>query len=341
MISKEKKKLFSQVTPFLDFLKSKNSSVHTIKAYQKDLKQFIDFLVSDNLVFDEKFLKINKKVNNSTVDEFKINDSKINDFNSVTKKTIRTYLQHLTKQGNDKSTINRKISCLKSFFKYLVNYDKIKINPTSQIITPKVQQKVPFIYSSTKMIEFIKSLPEKNFIELRNKIIFELLYGLGLRVSELQVLTIDKIDFSKNCIAIFGKRKKVRILPMTQRIHNLLIKYFELRENFLKDKSSSQFDDEKNHPKNILLNQRGGALSVRGIFFIFDTIIKSNNYHSLHPHSLRHSIATHLLENGTDIRFVQKILGHQNINTTKIYTQLNLTTLRQKYNQHHPFSSHE
>lgn len=320
------KKIVSEITSFLNFLKSKNSSAHTIKAYQKDLKQFVGFLVSDKIVSDEKFSKTNKKDDDTSIDEFKIND-----FNSVTKNTIRTYLQHLTKQGHDKSTINRKISCLKSFFKYLANYDKIKINPTSQIITPKVQQKIPFIYSSTKMIEFIKSLPESNFIELRNKIIFELLYGLGLRISELQALTVKKIDFLKNCITIFGKRKKVRILPMTQRIHNLLIKYFELRESFLKDKP-------ENHPKNILLNQRGGALSVRGIFFIFDTIIKSNSYHSLHPHSLRHSIATHLLENGTDIRFVQKILGHQNIDTTKIYTQLNLTTLRQKYNQHHPFS---
>ena len=290
-----------EITSYFNFIKSKHFSSHTIKAYKKDISQFVDFLIFHQ----------------------------IENFNLVTKNELRKYLRHLTEMKNTKTTINRKISCLKSLFKYLLENEKIVKNSTKQIITPKTQRKIPFIYSSQKMIKFIKSLPQQNFIQMRNKIIFELLYGLGLRISELESLSIDKIDFEKNTIIIFGKRKKIRILPMTKRIHEILSKYLTLRKEFLQKKID---------PQSILLNQKGKPLTIRGIFFIFEKIIKNKNYHSLHPHSLRHSIATHLLENGGDIRFVQKMLGHENINTTQIYTQLNLNTLRQKYNHYHPFS---
>lgn len=287
---------------FLDFIKSKSFSIHTIQAYQKDIEQFIEFLTSHE----------------------------IQNLNSVAKNELRKYIRYLTELENNKTTINRKISCLKSFFKYLLNHEKITFNPTQQITTPKVEQKIPFIYSSAKMTEFVKNLPEENFVQLRNKVIFEILYGLGLRISELQFLSVRDIDFSKNSILVFGKRKKTRLLPITPRIHQILLKYFSSRTEFLKEKQKQS--------QKLLLNQKGEHLTIRGIFFIFESIIKSKNYHSLHPHSLRHSIATHLLENGSDIRFVQKMLGHQNIDTTKIYTQLNLNTIRQKYNQYHPFS---
>lgn len=309
--------LFSrQINNFINFLQAKNFSIHTLKAYQKDLEDFILFLVENN----------------------------IKNWEVLHKNHIRKYIRFLYQSKKSKATIHRKISCLKSFFRHLLQQQKISANPTNLLPTPKKENKIPFIYSQKKMIDFIKNLPEDDFVKIRNKLIFEILYGLGLRIAELQNLSFKDINLPQKTITILGKRKQIRILPMTFRIYNLLQKYFSCRSEFLQKKNKEikkeikHSSREKNGEEKILLNQRGGILTIRGIFFIFDKIIKNNNYHSLSPHSLRHSIATHLLENDTDIRFVQKILGHKSINTTKIYTQLNLHRIRKKYNQSHPFS---
>ena len=298
---------------FIQHLTSRNSSPHTIVAYEKDIKDFFSFCVSQSY-----------------------------DFADISHLEIRQYNKYLTKEiCFDDSTILRKNAALKSFFKYLYQQGRINTNPSTHLSIRRKSKTLPTILSQTQILKLLDNIVIENALDMRNKMIFEMLYGLGLRMSELQQLSLSQINLTQEQIRILGKRNKIRILPLTKRLISLLQEYLPIRNDFLE-----QFQDSHHQ---LLFNQRGGAITVRGIRFVFSTTLKklqldldksqdTNTIHltQLYPHLLRHSIATHLLENNADIKIVQDFLGHSSLSATQIYTHLSKSKLKEKYNQFHP-----
>ena len=308
--------MIDPIDSFIRYLKARNRSPHTITAYQKDISDFFLFCQKNN-------------------------DKKITE---VIPLDIRRYSKFLTKENQfDDNTILRKSIAIKSFFKYLYQQGEISQNPCLHLPIRKKQKSLPEILSQVQIFELLDKITIRNTLDFRNKVIFEMLYGLGLRISELQQLSIEKIALSAEQIKILGKRNKMRILPLTPRLVILLKQFLPLRKEFL-----IGLNQQHNQ---LLFNQKGEEITTRGIRFVFMTtlkklqlqleqIAKTPTVHlsSLYPHLLRHSIATHLLENNADIKMVQDFLGHSSLNATQIYTHLSKNKLKEKYNQFHPLA---
>tara|TARA_B100000686_G_scaffold354922_1_gene468205 strand:+ start:5801 stop:6760 length:960 start_codon:yes stop_codon:yes gene_type:complete len=277
-------------------------SSHTIRAYSNDLNSFSNFL---------------SKYTNKEKPDFLLAD----------KLAIRNYLIQLHKRKISTTTSNRHISSLRSFYKYLQKEGLIKSNPAEHIELPKKKKKLPSFLPVDDAVQLMDMVDTTSEIGLRDSIILEILYGTGLRVSELTQLNSDDIDIESRMIHVKGKGKKERIVPITRRAKESIIKYLEHKNKAKHSASKSP----------LLLNTRGNRLSPASVRQILKKYrIKGNFGYTFTPHSLRHSAATHLMENNTDLRAIQKLLGHSSLSTTQTYTQVNFQQLQKVYDRSHP-----
>lgn len=290
------------------------------------------------LSFYEDYLRNEKQYSENTVVSY------VNDINSLicflesedlgelkytTNRMAKFYISYLHNKYNPKS-IRRKISSVRTMFEYLLDQGIVRDNPFKNVVLPKVSKKLPkFIYED-EMFDFLNGIDDKNPIGFRNKTIFEILYGCGLRVSELINIKINEIDFVKQELKVHGKGSVDRIVP----IHNLAIdtlkKYLMESRPILKSKNLVDNDY-------VFLNNRGYSLTARGVRDILEREIKKQaSTLKVSPHSFRHSFATHLLNNGVDLRIVQELLGHVSLSTTQIYTKISKEKLQEEYKKAHP-----
>ena len=260
----------------------KNYSQNTIKSYNSDIKHYFE--------------------NTESVGEFS------------------SYLKHLNKNEYSKTSINRKITSIRTFLSWAVDNNYFNQNQIKIVNNLKVEKKLPNVLTSSYINRLLDNLPESSEKDIRDKAILELMYSSGLRVSEVSNLTSNSIN-KNNSIRVLGKGSKERVLPMTKRAYVSTKKYIETsRPKFENDKS-------KNY---LFLGVRGGQLSDREI----RRIVKFRT--GTFPHSIRHTFATHLLEGGADLRIVQELLGHNDPSTTQIYTHVSKKQLQKKYKQSHP-----
>ena len=285
---------------FIKYLKfEKRLSDHTILSYDNDLKQF------------ESFFKIY-----STNKEIKTTD----------KRAIRSWIVELSLKNLSPKSINRKIATLKSFFKFLIKREVIEINPTTNITSLKTDQKIPnFLKEKDVNFLFDNLILEKNFNGERDMMILELLYGTGIRISELINLKTRNINLPKKEMKIMGKRKKERIIPLHQQIISQIKKYLDKKNEI---KSTHEF---------LLCTNKGKKLYPMLIYRIvkkhLSSLINSKKYN---PHLLRHTFATHILNKGGDLNSIKDLLGHESLAATQIYTHNSIEKLKETFKASHP-----
>jgi len=321
--SVEKGGLISQFIHYLTV--EKNASPHTCRCYQRDLEGFEDFLKNSGMI-----------LTSSAEVEWK----------KVDRITIRKYLSFLHRK-NKKSSIARKISTLRSFFRYLNREQMIASNPAKSISTPKVEKTLPTtltVDEAFRLMESPKNLPEKfspagmKDKRLRDRAILELLYSSGLRVSELVGLNANQIELDLGIVRVMGKGRKERIVPVGRKAAESLNAYLDGRgmvKGLLPGGKAS--GPEGGDP--LFVNSSGGRLTARSV----GRLIKKYTRHSgifrkVSPHSLRHTFATHLLDAGADIREIQEMLGHSSLSTTQRYTHVSMGKLMEVYDRAHPRS---
>ncbi len=282
--------------------------------YLKDEKNYSDYTITNYSIDIEEFYVFLKKEN-------------ITRLQDVDYKVLRKYLNYMTENKYSNKTISRKLSSLRTFFKYLVKKEIINDNPMILISNPKEEKKLPK-YLNYGEIEKILEIPNKETtLGLRNACILEILYSTGIRVSELVNLKIRDIDFYNKKIRVLGKGNKERIVLFGNRCENLLERYIKESRAVL----------NKNKVEYLFLNNLGQNISVRSIENIIDKIEKEACLKfSISPHVFRHTFATHLLDNGADLNSVKELLGHENLNTTAIYTHVSNERLRKVYLECHP-----
>ena len=284
------------ISEFLHYLKDiKNYSDLTTDSYSKDLEEFNCFTNKDLLTVD--------------------------------KNNIKNYLKFLFDKNSSSKTVSRKISTLKSFYKYYKAKGKITINPASNIKYPKLDKNLPKFIPYNELENLITVSKEGTFSE-RNNLIIELMYATGVRVSELVNITLDDIDFQNKQINICGKGSYERVVYYNTETDKAMNKYLtNLRKELLKGREN----------KYLILNKDGEKITTRGIAKIINNLINKVSIKiKVSPHTLRHTFATHLLDNGCDLRSVQELLGHKNINTTEIYTHVTSERLKDVYFKSHP-----
>jgi integrase/recombinase XerC len=284
------------IDKFLRYLEiEKNASAHTIINYRLDL---------------EEFLRFSQAGKADTPDIAKVDYL-----------TLRRFLASL-KQKNIKSrTISRKVSCLKTFFKFIVREGYLKDNPALLISSPKVDKYLPQFLTEQEMMRLIEAPSCDTVSGLRDRAIFETLYSTGMRISELVSLEEDSLDYIAGVTKVLGKGKKERLVPVGERAIAAIRKYLAKR---------------KHNARALFLNNRGKRITDRGVRVILDKYIRiMSEKKNISPHTFRHSFATHLLNRGADLRSVQELLGHANLSTTQVYTHLTTEKLKAIYDKAH------
>lgn len=284
------------IARFLIYLQAeKNSSEHTVKNYSIDLRNFFAFT---------KDLPVEK------IDYLE----------------IRRFLASLNEKGFSKSSISRKLACLRSFFKFLVRENHLKENPASSISTPKKDKKLPLFLEEKEISNLLDAPAADSKTEKRDKAILELLYSSGIRVSELVGLNVEDVDFFGEVLRVRGKGKKERLVPAGSKALSAIRDYVDSR---------SEGNGGNRGP--LFLNKGKTRLtdrSVRRIVLKYSRRIALNK--NISPHVLRHTFATHMLDRGADLRSVQELLGHENLSTTQIYTHVTTKRLKEAYDEAHP-----
>lgn len=294
-----------EITMFQEYLKyEKNYSEKTIESYTEDIKKFYDYITKKNL-----------------------NPLKINTM------AIRGFLSDERMKNISKRTLKRRLSGLRRFYDFLEKNKYVKYNPFIAMTSPKAEIKYPsvlFVEQITQLLE--ENAKRQDELMIRDQAILELLYDSGVRGSELVNIDISDIDIRNRSIKIFGKGSKERIVVFSESCQNAIKKYYnELRPKLLYKSK------EEDIPSALFLNNQGGKLTLRGLEYILKQItVKIGIPLDLHPHILRHSFATNLLENGADLRTIQEMLGHASISTTQIYTHVTTDAMKKEYMQAHP-----
>ncbi len=335
------------IAKFLEYLRSvKNSSPHTISNYGKDLEQFLSYLSPPG--------------------------ARSPALSAVTHSMIREFVAHLHDHGLQKSSIARKLAALRSFFKYCVREGHLKENPARLVPTPKLPKRIPSVLSAEEMNGFLNHLAgigqasspdqvahkinasraasppgrmqskpfpsaslEEGLLLRRDRALLELLYAAGLRVSELTGLNLADIDQKERILRVRGKGNKERIVPYGAKAQEALEKYWPLREQLLLQTSGARHAAP--HTEAVFLNYAGRRLTQRSVGRIVKKYVRLVNINwDLHPHSLRHAFATHLLADGADLRAIQELLGHQSLSTTQKYTHASIRQLMEIYDKSHP-----
>ena len=333
------------IRKYFEYLQSvKNSSPHTISNYSKDLEQFVAFLSPPEVEVPE--------------------------LAKVTHGMIREFVAHLHEHGLAKSSIARKLAALRSFFKYCVREQYIKENPARLVPTPKLPKRIPSVLSAEEMNGFLNhlaesvgnKLPKRNrsknephsaggaktavsgqareeglFLR-RDRALLELLYAAGLRVSELTGLNLADMDQRERMLRVRGKGNKERVVPYGTKAQEALDNYWLLRDELLL-KNTGGHASGRGAPNReaVFLNYAGRRLTQRSVGRLVKKYVQLANVNwDLHPHSLRHAFATHLLADGADLRAIQELLGHQSLSTTQKYTHASIRQLMEIYDKAHP-----
>jgi integrase/recombinase XerC len=284
----------------------RNVSNHTRLAYISDVEEFAGFLQKNDFIKDADGLS------------------------RVEAETVRAFLGYLFRQKVKKVTVNRKISSLRAFYKYLVRAGKAKINPAGLIQSAKTEKYIPTFLSVDEMFALLK-VQGDSVTGLRNQAMLELFYSCGLRLSELAGLDVNDLDFNQALVKVRGKGKKERIVPAGEPALNAVREY-------LKKTADVRKKIDYNALKNpLFLNLRGKRITVRSIARIVDEVTKKSGIgRKISPHALRHSFATHLLNAGADLRAIQELLGHESLSTTQKYTAVNINRMMEIYDKAHP-----
>lgn len=288
---------------FLDYLKfGKNCSEATILSYQHDIEKFFAFLFKEDVNMDE-------------VDQI----------------VIRNFFTEEISNGVSKRSCKRRLTALRQFYKYLYKQGYVKDDPFLFIDSPKIEKKYPRVLYKEQIEEILnENRKREDGLALRDQAILSLLYFCGLRASELCGLELQNIYLKQRVLKVYGKGRKERIVPFNDECKKDIEMYLKLSRTKLLSKN-------KELSKKLILNNNGHSLTVRGLEYILDSIeLKAGTFLNLHPHILRHSFATHLLENGADLRIIQELLGHESINTTQIYTHVTEEAMQEAYSSCHP-----
>ncbi len=303
------------VRQFLDYLHhEKHFSDYTVKSYGADLIQFGQFLIGeigqlagakDGVPLDDKQLKCEPL-------------------------TIREFLAYLYAQNYTKSTTARKLATLRSFYKFLIRRGLVSVNPLSTIRTPKQEKRLPKCLDLEQVQKLLEAPGDADLLSARDKAMLEILYSSGIRVSELVELEIADIDLQEGALRVRGKGRKDRLTPIGSQAIKAVQRYFDLR-------AQDQRSLTAGHAGRVFLNKHGEPLSTRSVRRKLDKyLVEAGLDPGISPHTLRHSFATHLLNNGADLRSVQELLGHQSLSTTQIYTHLTTSRMKEVYDQAHP-----
>lgn len=286
----------------------KGCSPNTLRAYRNDLDQFRTYVEgsADGLFQGGEGVRVGE------MDEM----------------VIRSYLGFLHKR-NQKSTIARKLSALRSFFRFLVKRGVISTNPAESVLTPKRGKPVPKYLPVDEMFRLLDGVKGTSVLSLRNRAILETLYSTGVRVAEIAGMDVGDVDFEKGFVRVVGKGRKERLAPVGEKALNSIRVYLKKRGEV----SGSGFSG--NEP--LLVNNRGGRLSTRSIARLLEQVIRQLGLlRPISPHGLRHTFATHMLDAGADLRVVQELLGHASLTTTQRYTHVSIDRLMEVYDKAHP-----
>ena len=282
---------------FITYLSSeKRFSEHTIKSYATDLKQFTSFLSSEFQIIDE--------------------------INEISFQIIRTWIASLLEKGINPRSVNRKISTLKTYFKFLIREGELIENPMTKVVAPKSKTRLPVFIEEDQIASLLNEVQfESGFIGQRNKLIIELFYVTGVRLSELINIKISDVNLINKSIKVLGKRNKERIIPITSNMTNAINIFIE--------------SDKKN--TYLFTDSEGKKLYTKLVYRTVNKYIgKISSVNKKSPHILRHTFATHMLNNGADINAIKELLGHANLSATQVYTHNTIEKLKTVYKQAHP-----
>lgn len=286
---------------FAEYLQlEKNCSKYTIVGYEHDIKEFFMFM-------DEQV---------------------ITSVSDVTYRDVRIYLTQLYEENYSKGTVAKKLSSLRSFYRFLLRESYIENNPFTQVSSLKLEKRLPEFFYEEELEALFQSIDTSTPAGQRNKALLEVMYATGIRVSECAGIKLSDLDDALSILLVKGKGNKERYVPYGQMAKNALNVYvYDGRKKLCKNEDHSY----------LFVNQKGKPITARGIRYIFDQMIKKagSNQH-IHPHMIRHSFATHLLNNGADLRSVQELLGHSQLSSTQVYTHVTKEHLRKVYMKHHP-----
>ncbi len=285
---------------FINYIANeKRYSSNTLVAYKKDLLLFSEFLVS----------------------EFEISNPE-----DATQEMIRSWMVTMINNGMLGTSINRKISSLSSYYTYLVMMQVVSKNPTKQIASVKTPSHLPLYFDKDQLVDYLNTGTDTNtFVKLRNKLVIEILYTTGIRSSELLALKISDIDIGNNSIKVLGKRNKQRIIPLSNKQVSSITNYIQ--------EMKKQFGYINNY---LIVTNKGVRAYPKLIYRIVNKELSSLSGEVKSPHVLRHSFATHMLNNGADLNIIKEILGHTNLTATQIYTHNSIKQLIKVYMQAHP-----
>jgi integrase/recombinase XerC len=318
------------VQEFLNYLQfEKRFSEHTAKCYGADLSQFGQFLISaSEHTTGDAAHEHQTGVAVAVATRTKADIDKL--LFSVQTDDIRAYMGLLNEKHYSKATVARKLATLRSFYKFLVKRKQLGSNPVVAVRTPKQEKKLPKFLEYDQIKKLLETPPMNNWLGARDRAIMETLYSTGMRVSELVALNMDDVDFLGEVVHVRGKNKKERIAPISSSALQVIQHYLEFRNK--RAQNNSNFDS-----KILFVNKHGRRLSTRSVRRKMDKYLKMAGLDpSISPHTLRHSFATHMLNNGADLRSVQELLGHQSLSTTQIYTHLTTGKLKEVYQGAHP-----
>lgn len=277
----------------------KGSSGHTLKAYAEDFGVFLGFCGEAGI---RSFIEIDYRV-------------------------LMNYLTELSERRLKASSLERKIASLKSLYKYLLREGIVKKNPADLLSSPKKEKRLPAVLEKNEVLALLESIPEDTVLSLRDKTMITLLYASGLRVSELTGLDILDIEYKQGVVRVVGKGSKERIVPTGDTARRLLGRCLAVRDEFRPVPGE----------RGLFLTRHGKRITDRMVRYILEKYIEKLAVNkNVHPHTLRHTFATHLLENGANIRVIQEMLGHASLSTTQIYTHLSPEKLKESYDKFHP-----
>src|SRR5690625_232777 len=293
----------SYIERFITYLYvERNASPYTIHFYRQDILTFERFITSTD----------------------------VDDLSSVTYRDVRRFLAHLYERKLSRKTVSRTLSSLRSFYKFLERESIVTSNPFVRIPLPKQNKLIPDFFYKEELVQLFHVNDLSEPLGQRNQALLELLYATGIRVSECEALTVDEIDFDFSTIKVVGKGNKERYIPFGQFAKEALQLYLDEGRNTLLQKANEETD-------RLFLNSRGKPLTDRGIRYVLNQMIRNTSLTvNIHPHKFRHTFATHMLNEGADLRTVQELLGHENLSTTQVYTHVTKDRLRHVYMNSHP-----
>ncbi|SOC35505.1 integrase/recombinase XerC [Ureibacillus acetophenoni] len=294
-------KIQESLEQFIRYIQlERNFSIHTVKEYQYDLNEFLDFCQAEG----------------------------ISDLNDVEYLHARLYVTKLYDEKKARTSISRKISSIRSFFRFLNREFNLDDAPFSSLYHPKKEKRLPNFFYEEEITKLFEENVGDDLKSIRNIALLELLYATGIRVSECTSIELGDIDLNYSILRVMGKGRKERIVPFGYYAQDALLKYInEARPQMMKNKKHNR----------LFVNMRGGELTSGGVRYILNEMIeKASLKTKIYPHMLRHTFATHLLNNGADLRTVQELLGHANLSSTQVYTHVTKEHLRNTYMNAHP-----